>query len=76
MTFIFDRCHRSLAAVTPAKYERDLKYVTYYCDKLKFSATEELTNGALETPTPGLPFVNSRRLAFDMVWIAIIMMYF
>ena len=54
MTFIFDRCHRSSAAETPAKYERDLKYVSYYCDKSKFSVTEKLTNGPLVTPTPGL----------------------
>ena len=54
MTFIFDRCHRSWAAETPAKYERDLKYVTYYCDQSKFSVTEKLTNGALVTPTPEL----------------------
>ena len=54
MTFIFDRCHRSWAAETPAKYERDLQYVTYYCDKSKFSDTEKLTNGALVTPTTEL----------------------
>ena len=47
MTFIFDRCHRSWAEETPAKYERDLKYVTYYCDKSKFFVMEKLTNGAL-----------------------------
>ena len=52
MTFIFDRCHRSLAAETPAKYERDLKYVTYYCDKSNFSVTDKLTYGALVTTTP------------------------
>ena len=52
MTFIFDRCHRSWAAETPAKYERDLKYVIYYCDKSKFSVTDKLTNGALVTPIP------------------------
>ena len=54
MTFIFDRCHRIWAAETPVKYERDLKYMTYYCDKSKFSVTEKLTNGPLVTPTPVL----------------------
>ena len=42
-----------LSCGTPAKYERDLKYVTYYCVKSKFSVTQKLTNGALVTPTPG-----------------------
>ena len=31
--FIFGRCHRSWAAVTHDKYERDLKYLTYTLDK-------------------------------------------
>ena len=31
-TFMFDRCHRSWAAETPDKYERDWKYLTlYFC---------------------------------------------
>ena len=37
--FIFDRCHRSWAAVTPDKYKRDSKYLNNTFDKSKFSVT-------------------------------------
>ena len=45
---IFNRCHRSSAAVTHDKYERDLKYLTYTFTKSS-SVTKKLTNGAFVT---------------------------
>ena len=50
--FTFDRCHRSLAAETPGKYERPWKYLTYAFAISKFPVTEKLTNGALVTNHP------------------------
>ena len=51
--FIFDRCHRSSAAVTPVKYESDANNLTGTFARSKILFTEKLTNGALVTPTPG-----------------------
>ena len=53
ITFIFDRCWRSLAAVTPDKYVRDWNNRPDRFAKLKFSITEKWDNGALLTPTYG-----------------------
>ena len=53
ITFIFDMCHCSWAAETPDKYERDLKYPTYTFGESNFGVTENMTNGALLTPTQG-----------------------
>ena len=47
--FIFDRCHRSLAAVTPVKYKRDLKNKTYSFVMILISQSEKLTNEVLVT---------------------------
>ena len=55
ITLIFDRCCRSSAAVTPVKYECDLKNVTGTYARSKILLTEKLTNGALVTPTPDVP---------------------
>ena len=52
ITFIFDGCHRSWAAETLDKFERDWKYLTYTFAESKFFVTKTLTNGALVTPTP------------------------
>ena len=52
ITFIFDRCHRRLAAVTPVKCECDLKNLTSTFAKSKFSLTEKWTNGTLVTTHP------------------------
>ena len=49
--FIFDRCWRSSAAVTPVKYESDSSNLTVTFARLKMWLTEKLTNGALVTPT-------------------------
>ena len=46
--FIFDRCHCSLAAVTPVKYECDWKDLTGIFAKAGKSLTNK--NGALVTP--------------------------
>ena len=51
--FIFDRCHRSSAAVTPVKYECDANNLTGTFARSKILLTEKLTSGALVTPTPG-----------------------
>ena len=51
--FIFVRCLRSSAAVTPVKYERDIVQVTGVFATLKNcenNGTEEIS---LVTPTPG-----------------------
>ena len=52
IVFIFDRCHRSSAAVTPVKYECDSRNITCTFARSKITLTEKLTNGALVTPTP------------------------
>ena len=49
ITFIFDRCHCSWAAVTPVKYECDSKDLTGIFAKAGKSLTNK--NGALVTPT-------------------------
>ena len=51
ITFIFQRCHRSLAMVTFVKYECDLKNITSTFARSKIYLTEKLMNGALVTPT-------------------------
>ena len=51
--FIFDRCCRSSAAVTPVKYECDTNNLTGTSARSKILLTEKLTNGALVTPTHG-----------------------
>ena len=53
IAFIFDRCCRSSAAMTPVKYECDSKNLTCTFARLKILLTEKLTSGALVTPTPG-----------------------
>ena len=50
--FIFDRCHSSIAAVVPVKYEHDLTDWNYNSTKPNLFPTEILTNRALVTPTP------------------------
>ena len=51
--FIFDRCCRSSAAVTPVKYECDANNLTGTFARSKILLTDKLTNGALVSPTPG-----------------------
>ena len=53
IAFIFGRCRRSSAAVTPVKYKCDLRNLTCTFARSKILLTEKLTNGALVTPTPG-----------------------
>ena len=48
--FIFDRCCRSSAAVTPVKYECDTNNLTGTSARSKILLTEKLANGALVTP--------------------------
>ena len=54
ITFIFDRCRHSSAAVAPVKYKCDLNNLRGTFARTKILLTEKLTNGALVTPTPGL----------------------
>ena len=49
--FIFGRCRRSQAAVTPGKYECDSKNLRDTFVRSKILLTEKLTNGALVIPT-------------------------
>ena len=58
--FIFDRCCRSSAAVTPVKYECDANNLTGTFARSKILLTEKLTNGALVTPTPGFVVLKCR----------------
>ena len=58
--FIFDRCCRSSAAVTPAKYECDANNLTGTFARSKILLTEKLTNGALVTPTPAIRDVQTQ----------------
>ena len=53
--FIFDRCCRSSAAVTPVKYECDTNNLTGTFAISKILLTEKFMNGALVTPTPDTP---------------------
>ena len=48
--FIFDRCCRSSAAVTPVKYECDANNLRYFC-KIENFAYGEINEGALVTPS-------------------------
>ena len=52
--FIFDRCCRSSAAVTPVKYQCDVNNITGTFARSKILLTDKLTNGALVTPIPVL----------------------
>ena len=69
ITFIFDRCHRSWVAMTPVKHECDVKKWTGTFARSKIQLAENLTNGALVTPTPAFfdsssNFI-SRRIQYD-----------
>ena len=57
IAFIFDRCHRSLAAATPDKFERDSNIMTYTFTKY-FFVTEQRMKGAFMNPTPGVAFLS------------------
>ena len=52
--FIFGRCHRSSAAVTPTKYEYGWNNLTCTFAWSKILLKEKLTSEALVTPTPEL----------------------
>ena len=51
ITFIFDRCHRNSATVTPVKYKCDSKNLRGIFSRSKSLLMEKLANGALVTPT-------------------------
>ena len=53
ITFIFDRCRSSSAAVASVKYKCDSNNLRGSFGRSKILLTEKLTNGALVTPTPG-----------------------
>ena len=53
ITFIFDRCRRSSAAVAPVKYKCDSNNLRRTFARSKILLTEKLTKGALVTPTLG-----------------------
>ena len=50
---IFDWCHRSWAAVTPAKYKRDFQYLTCSMAVLKNQENNGTEENGLVTPIPG-----------------------
>ena len=73
--FIFDRCHCSWAAVTPAKYAHDLKCLTYTFAKWKFSVMETLTNkrpvglsSFVNCPPVVASFLTQRQLSINAGW--------
>ena len=53
ITFIFDSCHRSWAAVTPVKYKRDIQWLTCVLAMLKNEENNGTGEMDLVTPTPG-----------------------
>ena len=50
--FIFDRCHRSSAAATPVKYERDIQWLTCILVMRKNEENNGTGEIGLVTPTP------------------------
>ena len=50
ITYIFDRCHRSLAGATVVQVECDLRDLTNIFARSKISLTDKITNPALVTP--------------------------
>ena len=50
IAFIFARCHRSWAAETSGRYERDKKNPSHTFAKSKFPITEKLVNRSLVPP--------------------------
>ena len=62
ITFIFDKRHRSLAAVTPVWYERDSRYPTYTFAKWEIILNGESTERSFNKPHPSH---NSRHTLFD-----------
>ena len=57
--FIFDRCRRSSAAVTPVKYEWNLKNVTGTFARLKIFACGEIDERDFSNPLPVSLYQNS-----------------
>ena len=53
ITFIFDRCRRSSAAVAPVKYKCDSNNLRITFARSKILLTEKLTNGPLVPPQIG-----------------------
>ena len=51
INFIFDRCQRSCAVVTPVKYGVDPMVLMYDFNQPHFDEMEKLRNTALVTPT-------------------------
>ena len=47
-------CHRSWAAVTPAKYKRDIQYIMCVLTMLKISQNSGMEEIGLVAPTPDL----------------------
>ena len=52
ITFIFDVCHRSSAAVTHVKYESDEKNLIYIFCKIKNVFSEEIYKRSFSNPHP------------------------
>ena len=52
ITSIFDRCHCSIAAETPVKYESDSLDLTYHFTKSKLSLMKKLTEWRFSAPHP------------------------
>ena len=69
--FIFYRCHRSWAAETQNKCERDWKYLNYTCAKSKLPVMEKLTNGALVTPSPD-DIINPPYAELELFWLQLL----
>ena len=49
---MFDRCHRSWAAETPDKYQRDWMYLTYTFATIKISRNGEIKERISSNPHP------------------------
>ena len=72
ITFIFDRCRRSSAAVASVKYKCDSNNLRSTFERSKILLTEKLTNGALVTPTPGLVYNSGGRVKHKLPCLSVI----
>ena len=67
ITLIFDRCHRSSAVVTPVKYKCDSDNLRATFARTKILLKEKITNGALVTPTPGVPPMTTKLTSWRLI---------
>ena len=75
ITFIFDRCHHGLAAVTLHKYKSDSKNLTYTFAKSKFSPPGKITRRALMPPPGSLSIIYASRVLDQLLFHDYLLVY-